>query len=128
METRLENYSYTFNNVEKINFKQIDLEIPVDAIIEGKWKLYIICVKNLITGIYFYNTDYVSQVYGDAPLRVKKGGLNVILNDNKTIGKKITEINGLKICKNGFSYDNESNMFVSTFMNKLCGFLIVVRR
>lgn len=128
METRLENYSYTFNNVEKINFKQIDLEIPVDAIIEGKWKLYIICVKNLITGMYFYNTDYVSQAYGDAPLRVKKGGLNVILNDNKTIGKKITEVNKLKICKNGFSFDNESNMFVSTFMNKLCGFLIVVRR
>ena len=127
METRLENYSYTFNNVEKINFKQIDLEIPVDAIIEGKWKLYIICVKNLITGMYFYNIDYVSQVYGDAPLRVKKGGLNVILNDNKTIGKKITEINGLKICKNGFSFDNESNMFVSTFMNKLCGFLIICK-
>ena len=128
MEARLENYSYTFNNIERINFRQIDSDIPVETIVEGKWKLYIICAQNLITGLYFYNIDYVSQIYGDAPLRVKKGGLNVILNDNKTIGKKITEINGLKICKNGFSFDNESNMFVSTFMNKLCGFLIVVRR
>ena len=128
MREGLEKYFYTYNNVDEFNLYQTDVIVPVDNLEQGTWKMCAICSKKSVSGIYFYNTDYVSQVYGDSPLRVKKGGLNVILNDNKTIGKKITEVNKLKICKNGFSFDNESNMFVSTFMNKLCGFLIVVRR
>lgn len=127
MENVLEKYLYTYTNVEDINFKQIDSEIPVDSMVEGKWKLFIICAKNSVSVIYFYNIDYISQVYNDVPLRVKKGGLNVILNDNKTIGKRITEVNGLKICKNGFTFDKEANMFVSSCMGKLCGFMIVYK-
>lgn len=128
MRESLEKYSYVFNNVEKIVFQQENLEIPVDSIIEGDWKLFIICSKKSVSGVYFFNMDYVSQVYNDAPLRVKNTTLNVILNDSKDVGKKITEVDKLKICKNGFTIKNEGNMFLSTFMNKLCGFLIVIRR
>lgn len=126
MRERLEKYTYAYTNVEVIKIKQGKMDIPVDSMISGEWKLMVICSKKSVSGVYFYNSEYVSQSFADAPLMIKEGGLKIILNDDK-LKDKLTEVNKFKIYKNGFSLDKQGNLFVASFMGKLCGFMIVYK-
>ena len=129
MREGLEKYFYTYNNVDGFNLYQTDVVVPVDTLEQGTWKMCAICSKKSVSGIYFYNTDYVSQVYSDTIMKIKKGGFKVILNGDNELKEQITSINDrLEIYKNGFSFKKGATLFLSTFHNSVCGLMIVLNR
>lgn len=124
MKRDLEKYSYNFGNVESVVLKQPDTKTNVSDMYSGIWKTCVVCSKNKLSGIYFYNEDYISQYFTDTPLLMKEDSLDIILNDSE-LNSFETEIDGIKIFKEGLRINRNSLIFVSTLFNKICGFMIV---
>lgn len=126
MKKELIKYLYSYDNVENITFYQDDSVIPVNDIIKGKWKICCIENKDKLSGLYFFNVEYISQVYGDIPLKIKDSELKIIINGNELENLETT-IDELSIYKKGITINKKATLFVSTYFNKLCGFMIIFK-
>jgi len=124
MKKQLEKYLYTFDNVNEILLKQEDNSMPISPISKGIWKLQVICQKNNIIGVYFFNEDLISMVYNDVNFTTKNDKLNFILN-NSELKTHETTIDTIKIFKEGFEINNKCSIFISLFFEKICGIMIV---
>jgi len=122
----MESFEYIFNNVNEIVLKQDDLKVPIDDIIEGEWKIHTINEHKRLSGIYFYNPLYISQVYTNNPLKVKERDLEVCINNEKINLNNCIVNNELKIYDNGFILKEANSIFISTLMGRLTGFMIVM--
>ena len=127
MEKLLDDITYTYNNVLKINLKQKNSIIPVDDIIEGVWKIHGIMNQKKLSGVYFYNPLYISQVYSNEALKIKGNDLNVSINTNKITLENEKSFNELKIYDNGFILDKNPTIYVSSFLGKLTGFMMIIK-
>lgn len=123
----MESFIHTFNNVNEIVLKQNDIEVPINDIVEGEWKIHTINERKRLSGVYFYNPLYISQVYTNNPLKVKGNDLEVCINSKKLIYDKNIYDYELKVYDNGFILENTESIFISTLLGKLTGFMIINR-
>ena len=124
----MKNFVHTFNDVNGIVLKQNDLEVPINDIVVGDWNIYTINEHKKLSGIYFYNPLYISQVYTNNPLKAKGTELEVCINSKK-INKNSDSIynDKLKIFNNGFVLENSEAIYISTILGRLTGFMIILR-
>jgi hypothetical protein len=122
----MESFIHTFNNVNEIVLKQNDMEVPINDIVEGEWKIHTINERKKLSGVYFYNPLYISQVYTNNPLKVKERDLEVCINSKEINLNNCIINNELKVYDNGFILKEANSIFISTLMGRLTGFMIVM--
>lgn len=122
----LDKTNYLYENVLKINLKQDKNIIPIDDITEGNWKLHLLLNRNKLSGLYFYNPLYISQVYSNTPLQLKKEKIEVSINNIESKDNEI-KINELSIYDDCFIIEKARNIYVSAFLGKLCGFMLIIK-
>lgn len=115
MEKLLDDITYTYNDVLKINLKQENNIIPVDDIVEGVWKIHGIMNLKKLSGVYFYNPLYISQVFTNDALKVKGNNLEVSINSNDIVLENEKSFNELKIYDNGFILTKIPTVYISSF-------------
>ena len=124
----MESFIHTFNDVNEIVLKQNDMEVPINDIVEGEWKILTINERKKLSGVYFYNPLYISQVYTNNPLKAKGTELEVCIN-SKEINYNSDSIysDKLKVFDNGFILEDSEAIYISTILGRLTGFMIILR-